>query len=300
MMRWVGDVRTMLPAWSRKPLPLVFIILRYGLLNVFTPKPDVCSQGSDMSLSMIWTSVSDTAWNRRRWSPQKALWASALVFVEGQSDQGLLRVTHINQTLLSGRGVGAPRKRRAVVVLKSNFLHVDVTRTLINNLWLFACDVRLNASLVRNLPFVLRQLALLSLLALNFLRALLHLPQLPLPPLRLPLLTLPVHPSYEAPRQLAHVGREEVALDGRYAPRRLRGDEVDAEDFAAGLCAFDGDLFSSRAGPRKVGVGMRWHEAGNKPGTSCPVRIPAPIVSVNERFLVKLGVKQDRRPSVLA
>lgn len=41
----------MLPAWSRKLMPLVFIILRYGLLNVLLEKPEVCGQGSDMSLN---------------------------------------------------------------------------------------------------------------------------------------------------------------------------------------------------------------------------------------------------------
>lgn len=49
-----GPAPTMLPAWSRKATPLVFISLRYGLLNVFILKPMVCSQGSDMSLRTIW------------------------------------------------------------------------------------------------------------------------------------------------------------------------------------------------------------------------------------------------------
>lgn len=32
-------------------MPLVFIILSYGLLNVLLEKPEVCSQGADMSLN---------------------------------------------------------------------------------------------------------------------------------------------------------------------------------------------------------------------------------------------------------
>jgi hypothetical protein len=41
----------MLPAWSRKLLPLVFIILRYGSVKDLFQKPVVCSQGSHMSLN---------------------------------------------------------------------------------------------------------------------------------------------------------------------------------------------------------------------------------------------------------
>lgn len=40
---------TMLPAWSRKAIPLVFISL-YGLLSVLTLKPLVWGQGSNISL----------------------------------------------------------------------------------------------------------------------------------------------------------------------------------------------------------------------------------------------------------
>jgi hypothetical protein len=39
----------MLPAWSRKLIPLVFIIL-YGLVRLFLEKPAVWIQGADMSL----------------------------------------------------------------------------------------------------------------------------------------------------------------------------------------------------------------------------------------------------------
>lgn len=57
---WVwSEVLTMLPAWSRNVIPLVFIILRYGLLNVLLEKPVVCSQGSDMSLNTTCISPSD-------------------------------------------------------------------------------------------------------------------------------------------------------------------------------------------------------------------------------------------------
>lgn len=43
--------RTMLPAWSLKAIPLVFIILTYGLLKLRMEKPWVWGQGADMSLS---------------------------------------------------------------------------------------------------------------------------------------------------------------------------------------------------------------------------------------------------------
>lgn len=42
----------MLPAWSRKAMPLVFIIL-WGLLRVLFEKPVVWGHGSDMSLITI-------------------------------------------------------------------------------------------------------------------------------------------------------------------------------------------------------------------------------------------------------
>lgn len=40
----------MLPAWSRKLIPLVFIILRYGLLRLLFENPLTWAQGADMSL----------------------------------------------------------------------------------------------------------------------------------------------------------------------------------------------------------------------------------------------------------
>jgi hypothetical protein len=43
-------VHTILPAWSLKAIPLVFIILRYGLLKLRMEKPCVWGQGADMSL----------------------------------------------------------------------------------------------------------------------------------------------------------------------------------------------------------------------------------------------------------
>jgi hypothetical protein len=51
----------MLPAWSRKLMPLVFIILLYGLLKVLLPKPVVWGHGADMSLRTICTDVSQHA-----------------------------------------------------------------------------------------------------------------------------------------------------------------------------------------------------------------------------------------------
>ncbi len=45
----------MLPAWSRKLLPLVFINLKYGLLNVLMEKPLVWFQGSDISLNTTYS-----------------------------------------------------------------------------------------------------------------------------------------------------------------------------------------------------------------------------------------------------
>ena len=44
----------MLPAWSLKDMPLVFIILIYGLLKLLTEKPWVWGQGADMSLRTTW------------------------------------------------------------------------------------------------------------------------------------------------------------------------------------------------------------------------------------------------------
>ena len=41
----------MLPAWSLKAIPEVFIILAYGLLKLRMEKPWVWGQGADMSLS---------------------------------------------------------------------------------------------------------------------------------------------------------------------------------------------------------------------------------------------------------
>ena len=57
----------MLPEWSLNETPLVFIILWYGLLNVFLPKPDVCSQGSDISLKTIYESCQRYPWLTGRW-----------------------------------------------------------------------------------------------------------------------------------------------------------------------------------------------------------------------------------------
>ena len=48
MNKWL---HTMLPAWSLKVMPLVFIILAYGLLKLRMEKPWVWGQGADMSLS---------------------------------------------------------------------------------------------------------------------------------------------------------------------------------------------------------------------------------------------------------
>ena len=43
--------RTILPAWSLNMMPLVFIILRYGLLKLLILNPWGWGQGADMSLS---------------------------------------------------------------------------------------------------------------------------------------------------------------------------------------------------------------------------------------------------------
>jgi hypothetical protein len=51
---------TMLPAWSLKVMPLVFIILIYGLLKLLTEKPWVWGQGADMSLRTTWWVVNES------------------------------------------------------------------------------------------------------------------------------------------------------------------------------------------------------------------------------------------------
>lgn len=51
-MEW--GLCTMLPAWSLKAMPLVFIILIYGLLILLIEKPCVWGQGADMSLRTTW------------------------------------------------------------------------------------------------------------------------------------------------------------------------------------------------------------------------------------------------------
>jgi hypothetical protein len=50
----ITGVYTMLPTWSLKAMPLVFIILVYGLLKLLMEKPWVWGQGADMSERTTW------------------------------------------------------------------------------------------------------------------------------------------------------------------------------------------------------------------------------------------------------